>query len=110
MSVDKTSVGKKKPKGTKRPDGQNVSNKTSIKQIVHGDKTSSNITSGRQNVHGDKTSIDKMSVSVMFNRALLGNIFTEKSTEREGKIHQYTLSVGGGRGTCTVLNKENLYK
>ncbi len=86
---DKTSVE------TKRP-----SDKTSVGKNVHGDKTSIGQNNRRtklpwgQNVCGDKTSVDKMSVWVIFTRALLGKFFfTEKSIEHEGKIRLYTHSL-----------------
>jgi hypothetical protein len=101
-SVDKTSVG------TKHWWGQNVrSDKTSVGQNVRGDKTSvgQNIRRTKhpwgQNVRGDKTSVDKTSVWVIFIRALLGNIFTDKnllSVKEEKSANTHTLSLCGRVG------------
>jgi hypothetical protein len=103
---DKTSGGTKRPADkmsglTKRP-----ADNTSGRKNVRTDKTSGRTKrpDGRkvrrhnirlkkhpcgQNVRVDKTSGDKMSVWIIFNRALLDNTFTEKSIESEGKIRQY---------------------
>ncbi len=73
---DKTSVGTKRPDGqnvrrTKRPWGQNVR-----QTKCPADKTSMGTKRPwGQNVRGDKTSMDKMSIWVIFTRALRGNIF-----------------------------------
>jgi hypothetical protein len=75
---------KTKPLWTKRQAGQNVQqDKTCGRTKRPADKTSS----------GTKHPADKASIWVMFNRALLGNIFTEKSIECEGKIRQYIHSI-----------------
>jgi hypothetical protein len=99
---DKTSMG------TKRPWGQNVrTDKTSVGQNVRTDKTfgqtkrPTDKTFGQTKRLSDKTSVgtkrppNKMSVGtklcgktsvwVIFTWALLGNIFTQKSIEHEGK-------------------------
>jgi hypothetical protein len=111
MSVDKTSVG------TKRPWGQNVcSDKTSVEQNVRGDKTSVG-----QNVRRTKRPSDKMSVGTKrpWTIRLSGSylpgpceaIFTDKNllSVKEKSANNHPLSVGGWGEACTVLNDTEVH-
>jgi hypothetical protein len=86
---DKTSGGKKSGE-TKYPEGQNV---RQTKHLWGQNIQIHNICGTKrpwgQNVCRDKTSGDITSVWIIFLMFMLGNIFTEKSLERGGKIPQY---------------------